>query len=180
MYIQSWCLRLVDWNFNVHAHLELVFNDSSYTCRLNFQRVVNTQSWYLMPVDNIQCAEYTQSWYSLPVDQNFKQQLSCKYIALWFCGKHAGFGNALWPARDKRELNITEKQGLKYSTIALTILLRIGKSENSVFRVNALTFWIIIPKIFIIYHLFQHSHVPEQIRNWTIPKIVRNGLNILS
>ena len=66
----------------------------------------------------------------------------------------------------------TGKQGLKYGTVALTDLSRNGNSENSVFRVNALTFWIITPKVFIIRHLFQHSHVPKQIRNRTIPKIV--------
>ena len=59
----------------------------------------------------------------------------------------------------------TGKQGMKYGTVALTDLSRNGSSENSVFRVNALTFSIITPKVFIICHLFQHSHVPKQIRN---------------
>ena len=41
---------------------------------------------------------------------------------------------------------------------------------KTLYRVNAPTFWIITPKVFIIRHLFQHSHVPKQIRNRTIPK----------
>ena len=55
-----------------------------------------------------------------------------------------------------------------------------GSSENSVFRVNAPKFWIITPKLLIVHHLFQHSHVPKQIRNRTISKTAWNGLNILS
>ena len=42
---------------------------------------------------------------------------------------------------------------------------------------NALTFWITTPKVFIMSHSFQHSHIPKHIRNRTIPK---KGLNILS
>ena len=56
--------------------------------------------------------------------------------------------------------------------IALTNLPHNGRSKNSIFRVNALTFWIITPKVFIVLHLIQHSHVPKQIRNWTIPRLV--------
>ena len=40
------------------------------------------------------------------------------------------------------------KQGLEYGTVALTDLSHNGSSGNSVFRVNALTFSIITPKVF--------------------------------
>ena len=35
---------------------------------------------------------------------------------------------------------VTGKQGLKYGTVALTVLPRNGNSENSVFRADAPTF----------------------------------------
>ena len=63
----------------------------------------------------------------------------------------------------------TGKQGLEYSTVALTDLPRNWSSEKSIFRVIAPIFWITL-KVFIVHHLFQHSHVPKQIRNRTMPK----------
>ena len=50
----------------------------------------------------------------------------------------------------------TGKQGLKYSTVALTDLSRNGSSENSVFRVNALTFSIITQK-FLSYAIYSST-----------------------
>ena len=68
----------------------------------------------------------------------------------------------------------------EYGNVALTDLLRNESSKNSIFQVNAPTFSIMTPKVFIVHHWFQHSQVPKQIRNLTIPKIAWNGLNILS
>ena len=61
------------------------------------------------------------------------------------------------------------EQGLKYGIIWRILIYAccIGSSENS-FLMNAVIFWIINQNM---RHLFQHSCVPKQIRNWTIPKV---------
>ena len=41
--------------------------------------------------------------------------------------------------------------------IELTDLPHKGSSENPVFQVNALTFWIIPPKVFIVHHACIYS-----------------------
>lgn len=41
---------------------------------------------------------------------------------------------------------------------------------------TAPTFLIITQEVFILHHLFQHSHVPKQIRNRTMSEIFWNGL----
>ena len=68
------------------------------------------------------------------------------------------FTNCQTPDQVSLSLSLTHthihmsKQGLKYGTVALTDLLRNGSSENSIFRVNAPTFWIITLKVFIVRH----------------------------
>ena len=45
---------------------------------------------------------------------------------------------------------------------------------------NAPTFWIITREVFIVHHSFKYSHGPKKIRNRTVARRFRNGLNFLS
>ena len=62
----------------------------------------------------------------------------------------------------------------------LTVTLRIRNTRRLRFPMNYQAFRIITQQAFIVRHWFKRSRIPEQIRNWTVPIIVRNGLNFLS
>ena len=124
--------------------------------------------WWLLLSVGWQYTMHTPSlaWNWLQIGQTSPKVYSMHstQILIWHTTqKHANFN-------ENSHKSYTGKQGLKYGTVALTDLLRNGSSENSVFWVNALTFWIITPKVFIVHHWFQYSHVPKQIRNRTIQK----------
>ena len=60
----------------------------------------------------------------------------------------------------------TGKQSLKYGTIVFTNFTTYWVQQELYFdKINATTFWIIT-------HVCQHSHIPKQIRNRTISKLV--------
>ena len=62
----------------------------------------------------------------------------------------------------------------------LTVTLCIGNTGRLHFPMNYQAFRIITQQAFIVRHWFKRSRIPEQIRNRTVPIIVRNRLNFLS